>query len=377
MKKKRKAFTLAEALVVIAILAIIAGITIPVVKKQSFNEQTTTQLKKGYQSLEASLDGAIVDNGPIDNWTGDKFQKYIVPQLKTIKKCDSSNISDCFAGSINGLTSAVVLADKVVIANSGDDYYIDVNGSASPNQIDVDIYKFILQKVEDDSDDTAGVLALLNEMFVPKAMASVWTETPTMQGDDIWQHHNSGGGNNFTDSMQHLQSAGGGGGGGGGGSTTKPTTPSNPSNPSKPIIDTPLLEPEEPLPLPDRPILRPDDGGDSGGSGGSGSGSGGNSGGSSGGSTGGSSGGSSGGSTGGSSGGSSGGSTGGSTGGSSNQGTGNSAIGDVEGDNSQITGAQSGNLHPANDGNLSNSRGWKFVPQGKAATILKGGFKFK
>ena len=49
MKKKRKAFTLAEALVVIAILAIIAGITIPVVKKQSFNEQTTTQLKKGYQ----------------------------------------------------------------------------------------------------------------------------------------------------------------------------------------------------------------------------------------------------------------------------------------------------------------------------------------
>lgn len=55
MKKKRKAFTLAEALVVIAILAIIAGITIPVVKKQSFNEQTTTQLKKGYQSLKLRL----------------------------------------------------------------------------------------------------------------------------------------------------------------------------------------------------------------------------------------------------------------------------------------------------------------------------------
>lgn len=373
MKKKRKAFTLAEALVVIAILAIIAGITIPVVKKQSFNEQTTTQLKKGYQSLEASLDGAIVDNGPIDNWTGDKFQKYIVPQLKTIKKCDSSNISDCFAGSINGLTSAVVLADKVVIANSGDDYYIDVNGSAAPNQIDVDIYKFILQKVEDDSDDTAGVLALLNEMFVPKAMASMWTETPTMQGDDIWQHHNGGTNDSVNERYQNFTSAGGGGGGGGG-SSSKPSTPSNPT-PSNPTIDIPVLDPENPLPLPDRPILTPDDGSDDGG--GSGSGDSGGSGSGSGGSTGGSSGGSSGGSTGGSSGGSSGGSTGGSTGGSSNQGTGNSAIGDVEGDNSQITGAQSGNLHPANDGNLSKSRGWKFVPQGKAATVLKGGFKFK
>lgn len=374
MKKKRKAFTLAEALVVIAILAIIAGITIPVVKKQSFNEQTTTQLKKGYQSLEASLDGAIVDNGPIDNWTGDKFQKYIVPQLKTIKKCSAADISDCFSGSISGLTSAVVLPDKVVIANSGDDYYIDVNGPAAPNQIDVDIYKFVLQKVEDDSDDTAGVLAMLNNMFIPSAYAAVFTETPTMQGDDIWSHHVTD--NNAA--MDRFESATGGGGGGG--SSPKPTVETPVYNPNTPaLLPNDTLTPIDPnKPLPDFTDDSSDSsGGSSGGSssGGSGSSSGGSSGGSAGGSSSGGSGGSSGGSTGGTTGGSSGGTTGGTTGNS--QGSGNSAIGDIEGDNSAVTGAQSGNLHPANDGNLSKSRGWKFVPQGKAATVLKDGFKLK
>ena len=251
MKKKRKAFTLAEALVVIAILAIIAGITIPVVKKQSFNEQTTTQLKKGYQSLEASLDGAIVDNGPIDNWTGDKFQKYIVPQLKTIKKCSAADISDCFSGSISGLTSAVVLPDKVVIANSGDDYYIDVNGPAAPNQIDVDIYKFVLQKVEDDSDDTAGVLAMLNNMFIPSAYAAVFTETPTMQGDDIWSHHVTD--NNAA--MDRFESATGGGGGGG--SSPKPTVETPVYNPNTPaLLPNDTLTPIDPnQPLPDEGVI--------------------------------------------------------------------------------------------------------------------------
>ena len=144
--KQINAFTLAEALVVIAILAIIATLTIPTVKKRAFDEQTATQLKKSYFSLEQALDSAIIDNGPIEKWSGDKFANYIVPQLKTIKKCSGSNINECFKNPIEGMTTAVVLSDKSVIGNVGDDYYIDVNGPAEPNKMDVDIFKFTLKE---------------------------------------------------------------------------------------------------------------------------------------------------------------------------------------------------------------------------------------
>ena len=148
--KKTNAFTLAEALVVIAILAIIATLTIPTVRKRAFEEQTATQLKKTYFSLEQALDSAMVDNGPIENWTGDKFTKYILPQLKIIKKCDGNNINDCFKSPITGMTTAVVLSDKSAIGNVGDDYYIDVNGPSLPNQLDVDIFKFTLKETSED-----------------------------------------------------------------------------------------------------------------------------------------------------------------------------------------------------------------------------------
>lgn len=96
--KKYFAFTLAEVLIVLGIIGIVAAFTIPTLVEQ-FNEQvTSTSLKKVYTTLSQAYISALQQNGKPDTWNliynsaqGSKnFTDKLLPYMKILKEEDYS-----------------------------------------------------------------------------------------------------------------------------------------------------------------------------------------------------------------------------------------------------------------------------------------------
>lgn len=66
--KKITAFTLAEVLITLAIIGVVAALTIPTVVQNYQKTQTATRLKKAYATINQAIQMANVDNGPISTW---------------------------------------------------------------------------------------------------------------------------------------------------------------------------------------------------------------------------------------------------------------------------------------------------------------------
>ena len=65
---KKGAFTLAEVLITLGIIGVIAAITIPSVIKKYQEVVTVNKVKKFYSMLNEALKRAMVENGELDNW---------------------------------------------------------------------------------------------------------------------------------------------------------------------------------------------------------------------------------------------------------------------------------------------------------------------
>lgn len=75
MKKKRKAFTLIELIIVIAILGILAAIAIPKYNKSRVKAAETAHLAN-VQMLRSAAQLKILDKDEPFNWTKDTKEKY-------------------------------------------------------------------------------------------------------------------------------------------------------------------------------------------------------------------------------------------------------------------------------------------------------------
>ena len=88
MYKKFCAFTLAEALITLGIIGVVAALSYPVLMNYIGNKYTT-QARKCYadmQKLVSSLEGEL---GPYEVWpdfTNDFFEKYVDKRLAYVKK---------------------------------------------------------------------------------------------------------------------------------------------------------------------------------------------------------------------------------------------------------------------------------------------------
>ena len=186
----KKAFTLAEVLITLTIIGVIAALTIPNLMQKYQNHANYVALKKAYSVLSNTIKMAERENGTAEDWgmlstqTWDVAAKIgaekIEPFLKYSKKCEKPN-KDCWVNdikmlngvatasydlsSLNGRTNLYVLQDGsvlVVVSNNqassnnenvlkpqrGDlrylTFYVDVNGKKGPNQMGVDIFIFSL-----------------------------------------------------------------------------------------------------------------------------------------------------------------------------------------------------------------------------------------
>jgi len=175
--KNKKGFTLAEVLITLAIIGVVAAITIPSIIANHQKRELETRLAKSYRTISHAVNMAIAEHGGIESWNWDvmeaekrfKFAKtYILPHLNIAKLCLGNTNLGCFPDitykRLNGEdwanvnrrnTTKAILADGTLIAmnatstcNNGNGnnrcfiIQVDTNGFKKPNTVGYDIHEF-------------------------------------------------------------------------------------------------------------------------------------------------------------------------------------------------------------------------------------------
>ena len=175
--KSKLAFTLAEVLITLGIIGVVAVMTMPTVIKNYQKKQTATQMRKTYAVLENALTMARAEHGELMYWEGPTdyikngyegiepfMKKYILPYIKytsTCKGCEDYKITglngrDMIESDASLLGKApyqVFLADGTTLnfyvtqkVRTDDpsimwrvSVYFDINGKKKPNVIGKDV----------------------------------------------------------------------------------------------------------------------------------------------------------------------------------------------------------------------------------------------
>lgn len=171
---KIKAFTLAEILITLGVIGVIAAITIPmlITKYQKF--QTVTRLKGTYSQIAQAIRLSQDDNGDVEGWdlaSADWFDRYLANYMKVTKarlkdlneegalvyKELSGNRETGFAIINNavygGATSYTLLngvqlmvADTYRVQANSAGILIDINGAYTPpNKFGRDVFSFTVR----------------------------------------------------------------------------------------------------------------------------------------------------------------------------------------------------------------------------------------
>ena len=212
--EKRSAFTLAETLITLAIIGVVAAMTIPSLVQKYQERVTVTKLKKVHSVLNNALRLSVANHGEINNWGLDLtghfevtedtpqeeidtnrknaiyLKRKIVENLKVTNSCE--NYETCCGHeqtrcSLDGQVydrwcAGTFLADGSIIrgvtllsadcsSKRGDDkllqnicgqIFVDVNGLKSPNAIGKDVFIFYYSK-----DGSVIPVGTKNETFSP------------------------------------------------------------------------------------------------------------------------------------------------------------------------------------------------------------------
>ena len=182
----KKGFTLAEVLITLAIIGVVAALTIPAIVAKYNQHAQYTQFMKSYNTLLTALSLSIAENGNPNTWTIDdsdkqgSFDKYFGKYLKIQKYC-TKNASSCGIGEnttlkflnsetptgislysqINSVDTALILQDGTIIMSWVHaplfQFFVDTNGIKGPNTLGRDF--FDLSMTDENGKYTLGVFS--------------------------------------------------------------------------------------------------------------------------------------------------------------------------------------------------------------------------
>jgi len=187
---QKSGFTLAEVLITLGIIGVIAAMTLPVVINYYINKQTVSQLKKVYSMLSQATISAEAAHGSWNEWnmqdsscgSMNTVVSYYKPYFKILSDCAQKK--GCWAnGTITGLSGTTnrlnefsgnfgcdkyslslndgtfivfdIYEDLTVLGIANDfpantnttmAFFVDLNGKRKPNQVGKDIFAFALNK---------------------------------------------------------------------------------------------------------------------------------------------------------------------------------------------------------------------------------------
>lgn len=172
--KNYKAFTLAEVLITLGIIGVVAAMTIPTLIANYQKKVLTTQLQRTY-ALLANASKMLMAEEQVDlldkTYLTDDPEKFLKAHFKIVQDCtDDANVDKCFAkyykdfegevsrfgpetaGDCVGLSNGTSLCvgrmqkyDREAPEYHAHSYVtVDVNGLAGPNQAGRDFFSFYL-----------------------------------------------------------------------------------------------------------------------------------------------------------------------------------------------------------------------------------------
>lgn len=171
-------FTLAEVLITLGIIGIVAAMTLPALIQKNTEKATVAQLKKSYSILSQAYLSILSEHGSPDGWglqdrdtegSGQAMMDKFAPYLKIAKNCGTTD-HGCFSegtADAQGNTAAkALLADGSAISirvwspDCSSQAYgnikqlrdmcgfieVDVNGLKRPNAYGIDRFRFFVTK---------------------------------------------------------------------------------------------------------------------------------------------------------------------------------------------------------------------------------------
>ncbi len=101
---KIRAFTLAEVLITLGIIGVVAAMTLPSLMNKIQKRDTAARLKKFYSAMNQAINRSTVDNGEPRYWIETLvyhdpdslyswFDKYIMKYMVVVKRCKDANVS--------------------------------------------------------------------------------------------------------------------------------------------------------------------------------------------------------------------------------------------------------------------------------------------
>jgi prepilin-type N-terminal cleavage/methylation domain-containing protein len=155
----QKAFTLAEVLIALVVIGIIAAITVPNIIQSVQNYQFKSAYKKAYSDFSQVVQNGIANRlfpqsvTTVDSDRTFETWKILKEGFKTIKVCESNNNSKCWNSTgekmLNGYPTYSELAFIDVSGrawslyiNAENIFLVDVNGNKKPNKFGKDRFIF-------------------------------------------------------------------------------------------------------------------------------------------------------------------------------------------------------------------------------------------
>lgn len=169
---KKFAFTLAEVLITLAVIGVVAAITLPTLINKYKEHELVTRYKRMYTTLNQAYMRAVAETGETANNWDDMYAtalyEKIKPYLKIAEDCPAESNSnqrrkcvgttDYYLRTYKHITNAsvslstfykwpsvrLVTGEFIVFPTSGSGvhFMVDLNGNAGPNQLGVDFHYF-------------------------------------------------------------------------------------------------------------------------------------------------------------------------------------------------------------------------------------------
>ena len=156
--KKTVAFTLAETLIVMGVIGVVAALTLPNLNQSTGNKEKVAKVKKIYQNLNDAFGRATAVYGPYDEWfindstlnaktkrAGERITEF----MKLTKNCGMNTGQGCLrTGDNNTSIYKFITADGMSVALDINQVYVDIDGPTKGN--DKDGYDNFNFEIEDD-----------------------------------------------------------------------------------------------------------------------------------------------------------------------------------------------------------------------------------